>query len=344
MTTILSNCSTGGCGAKMGPAELGELLDALSTPSDENLLVGYDGRDDAAVYRLHHDSAVVSTLDFFPPMVDDPYLFGCIAAANALSDVYAMGAKPIFALNLVCFPEKMDRSILGEILKGGADKLAEAGVSLAGGHSIYDREIKYGLSVTGLAEPGRILRNNGCLAGDRLILTKSIGTGIILAANRVGLADPEHYRVAVESMTRLNKFASETAAEFSPDACTDVTGFGLLVHAAEMAGESVSVELWPEALPGLPGAEEYAAEYLLTAAGQRNRGYMEDRADPTAFSALPGPVQELMLDPQTSGGLLFSVPEADADALLDALRAVEPASTMVGAVVPRGKWPVVFDW
>ncbi len=342
MTDILSQCTSGGCGAKIGPGVLGALLDALPPPADGNLLVGYGARDDAAVYRLGPDTAVVSTLDFFPPMVSDPFLFGRIAAANALSDIYAMGGEPLFALSMVCFPEAMDTAALADILRGGAGVLDEAGIPLAGGHSIHDREIKFGLSVTGRVHPEKALRNNGCRPGDRLILTKALGTGIILAAKRVHLAAEEHYRGAVAGMERLNRDAAAAARPFSPSACTDVTGFGLLVHLGEMAGDGVSIELWPDAVPVLPGARGYAEEYLVTAAGQRNRHFMEGRLDASAFARMPPAVQELLLDPQTSGGLVFSVPEADAAALLEAVRRADPAAAMIGSVVPRKAWPLVF--
>lgn len=342
MADIFSNCTSGGCGSKMGPGELGKLLDSLHTPWSADLLVGYNTRDDAAVYRLGPNSAVVSTLDFFPPVVDDPFLYGRITAANALSDIYAMGGRPLFALNMLCFPEKMDANTPAEILRGGASTLTEAGIPLAGGHSIYDREIKYGLSVTGLVDPGRILRNDGCRVGDRLILTKALGVGIVLAAKRVGFADDADYSRAVSSMERLNKYAAEVAERFAPTACTDVTGFGLLVHVCEMAGSAVTVEIWPDALPVLPGAYGYAGEYLVTAAGQRNRHFMDGKLDAAVFSALPSPLQEVMLDPQTSGGLLFAVPESEAEALLEALREVEPAAAIIGTVAVRREWPVDF--
>lgn len=339
---ILSGCTSGGCGAKIGPDELAGLLAGLHTPSNPDLLVGFDAHDDAAVYRMAPDSAVVSTLDFFSPMVDDPLLFGRIAAANALSDIYAMGAVALFALNLVCFPEGMDKAILAEILRGGAQKLTEAGVALAGGHSIHDREIKYGLAVTGRVDPGRVLRNNGCRPGDRLILTKALGVGIVMAAHRVELAEPEHFREAAASMERLNKYAAEAAAGFSPSACTDVTGFGLLVHLCEMAGKGLGIELDVRALPLLPGAKGYAEEYLLTAAGQRNRRFIEKRLDGSGFSTVPQALQEVMFDPQTSGGLVFAVAEPAADAMLAALRRVEPRAAMIGRVLPRGKSPIIF--
>lgn len=343
MIDILSQCTSGGCGAKIGPGELGAILDALPATADKNLLVGYGARDDAAVYRLSDDTAIVSTLDFFPPMVADPFLFGRIAAANALSDIYAMGGDPLFALSMVCFPEAMDKAALGEILRGGTGILAEAGIPLAGGHSIHDREIKFGLAVTGRVHPEKALRNNGCRPGDRLVLTKPLGTGIILAANRVGLAAEAHYAGAIAVMERLNRDAALAARAFSPSACTDVTGFGLLVHLAEMAGDGTSIELWPGAAPVLPGAREYAEEYLVTAAGQRNRHFMEGRLDAAAFARLPGAVQELLLDPQTSGGLLFAVPENEAEALLEAVRRTDPAAALIGSVVQGKEWPIVFD-
>ncbi|MCC8189114.1 MAG: selenide, water dikinase SelD [Planctomycetes bacterium] len=341
MSGILSACTSGGCGAKICPGELGDLLASLPPGNHPDLLVGYDHRDDAAVYRFG-DAAVVSTVDFFPPMVDDPFHFGAIAAANALSDIYAMGGEPLFALNLVCFPEKMDRAVLRDILHGGARTLAAAGIPLAGGHSIFDREIKYGLAVTGRVDPGRILHNGGCRPDDRLILTKPLGTGIILAAARVGMAEDGDYRQALAVMERLNAAAARTAAAFSPTACTDVTGFGLLVHLQEMAGREVGVEVWPEALPVLPGTRALAAEYLVTAAGQRNRRFMETRVDAASWAAVAMPDQEVLLDPQTSGGLLFSVPAAVAPAFLAAVRQAEPAAAVIGRVLPGPSRPIRF--
>ena len=277
--SLLSNCTSGGCGAKIGPGELSSLLSKIQSPKNERLLVGFDCSDDAAVYALDNNQAIVSTVDFFPPMVDDPYIFGKIAAANALSDIYAMGAIPFLALNLVCFPEKLPKSMLADILKGGAEKIAETGTALGGGHSIYDKEIKYGLAVTGYIRKENIICNNTPQIGHCLILTKPLGVGIIMSADRVGAASPEAVQKAVNSMCRLNRYAAEKMRGYQVSACTDVTGFGLLCHLLEMcsrqagSGDTVSVEIWPEELPLFSEAVAYAEDYLLTAAGQRNRNH-----------------------------------------------------------------------
>ena len=228
-------CTGGGCTAKLGAGVLSRILEKLPRgEKDPNLLVGYDSRDDAAVYRITDDIALVQTVDFFPPMVDDPYTFGQIAAANALSDIYAMGGEVKTALNLVCFPESMDLNILGEILRGGAEKVAEAGGSLAGGHSIADTGVKYGLSVTGLVNPKKMYTNDSGQPGDKLILTKALGVGLLCTANRVGEAAPEHMAGAIASMTTLNKTAAEISRRYSVHAATDVTGFSFLGHLHEM--------------------------------------------------------------------------------------------------------------
>ncbi len=333
-----SACSSGGCGAKIGPGELASCLARLPRLPDPDLLVGFDTSDDAAVYRLSAEAAVVSTVDFFPPMVDDPRLFGRIAAANALSDVYAMGGRPLFALNLVCFPEAMDRKILAEILLGGAEKAAEAGVPLAGGHSIHDSGVKYGLAVTGLVRPDRVLRNTGAAPGDCLVLTKPLGVGLVLSARRAGLAAGGEFAAAAASMERLNRRAAEKLAAFPVSACTDVTGFGLIGHACEMAGEDRTLIFDFDSLPRLPGALEHAAGFLATAAGQRNREYADSMADVSAVSPAG---QELLFDPQTSGGLLIGVPAAEAEALCAAIGRDDPAAAIVGQVAERGERRVV---
>ena len=234
-------CTGGGCTAKLGAGVLSHILEKLPRgEKDPDLLVGYDSRDDAAVYRITDDIALVQTVDFFPPMVDDPYTFGQIAAANALSDVYAMGGEVKTALNLVCFPESMDLNILGEILRGGAEKVAEAGGILAGGHSIADTGVKYGLSVTGLVDPRRLTANDTGKPGDKLILTKALGVGLICTANRVGEAAPGAMDAAVASMTTLNKSAAEISRSYDVHAATDVTGFSFLGHLHEMMGGRLS--------------------------------------------------------------------------------------------------------
>ncbi len=335
--SLLSECTSGGCGAKIGPGELGPLLASLPKNHDPALLVGFDASDDAAVYKVSEGVAIVETVDFFTPMVDDAKAFGAIAAANALSDVYAMGAKPLFALNLVCFPQKMDKAILADILAAGAGKVAEAGAVIAGGHSIYDHEPKYGLAVTGMAHPDKILMNNTCKEGDALILTKALGVGLLMSAARVGLVGGE-VDAALASMQRLNKYAAEKMAGFPVSACTDITGFGLAAHAAEMAGEAHTIYLDAASLPLLPGALFAAGEFLATAAGQRNRNHMAGRVD---VSALSPAMSEVVFDPQTSGGLLISVPAAEADALCAAIRKDDPAAAVIGTVAKRDKVPVV---
>ncbi|NMA70252.1 MAG: selenide, water dikinase SelD [Desulfitobacterium sp.] len=339
MKSFLSTCTTGGCGAKIGPGELSKVLSGLPTFENPHLLVGFDASDDAAVYQINEETAIVSTVDFFTPMVEDPRTFGRIAATNALSDVYAMGGTPLFALNLVCFPEQEDIGILGEMLAGGAEKLQEAGVTLCGGHSIYDREPKYGLAVTGQINPQKIWLNNTPKMGDQLILTKPLGVGIVMAALRGEMAEPMAIEAALASMERLNKYAAEKMHSFPVNACTDITGFGLLTHAREMAGEDVSLVIYPSQLPLLPQAYTYAEGYLLTAAGQRNRNFMEGAVD---FGDIPFALQELMLDPQTSGGLLFSVPREVAQEALNAIREGEPQATIIGEVVSREDLPILL--
>lgn len=338
--SILSSCTSGGCGAKIGPGQLSGLLQNLPVGHSPNLLVGFDSSDDAAVYRLDDTQSLIATVDFFSPMVDNPRTFGRIAAANALSDVWAMGGRPVLALNLICFPEKMDTAILGEILAGGAEKIAEAGAVLGGGHSIYDKEPKYGLAVNGLVQTNRLIRNNTPHPGDRLVLTKPLGIGIVMAAARGGEASAEDTAAAIDAMQRLNRYAAEKMDAFPVSACTDITGFGLLAHAVEMAGDAATLSIAAGTLPLLPGAAAYAAEYLLTAAGNRNRGFLEGKCD---VSGLPFVTQEILFDPQTSGGLLISVPEEHADALLQSIRQDDPAAAIIGRVLPRQAAPTVFE-
>ena len=268
-------CKGGGCTAKLGPDLLSHVLDKLPRgEKDPNLLIGYDSKDDAAVYRVSDEVAVVQTLDFFPPMLDDPYLFGQIAATNALSDIYAMGGTVKTALNIVCFPEQMDLNILGKIMQGGAEKVIEAGGTLAGGHSIMDNDVKYGLSVTGVVHPDHIYGNNQGQPSDVLILTKKLGVGLVCNANRVGLAPEGAMEEAAASMTTLNKKAAEISHHYEIHACTDVTGFGLLGHLSEMINEEISAEIDSISIPVIRGAIHCAEEFLLTAAAQRNRNHV----------------------------------------------------------------------
>jgi len=340
LSSLLDNCTSGGCGAKIGAGELSKLLAGLPAFHDENLIVGYDSSDDAAVYRINDKSSIVTTADFFPPMVNDPIAFGKIAAANALSDIYAMGGKPITALNLVCFPQSMDMGILREILQGGAEKVAEASAVLAGGHSIYDKEPKYGLAVTGIVENDKIIRNDTPAIGHKLILTKPLGTGIIMAALRGEAASTDAVDKAVVTMERLNKYAAEKMKGFCVSACTDITGFGLLAHTLEMASDRVSIKLYPSEIPYIKEAYQYADEYLVTAAGQRNRNHLEGKAD---VRGLPFALQELMFDPQTSGGLLICVSSGQSDDLLTAIQTDDPAARIIGEVVKRKSDMILFQ-
>lgn len=326
-------CKGGGCTAKLGAGVLEHVLQKLPKgPEDPDLLIGYDSKDDAAVYRITDDTAVVQTLDFFPPMVEDPYTFGKIAAANALSDVYAMGGTVRTALNIVCFPEMMDLNILGEIMRGGSEKVMEAGGILAGGHSIADADVKYGLSVTGVVHPDHIYPNNGGRPGDRLILTKKLGVGIVCTANRVQQASGESVEEAVASMTTLNRKASEISHGYEIHACTDVTGFGFLGHLHEMIDGKLSCRIDAGQIPVIQGALEYADEFLLTAAGQKNRNHVEQYVQ---FEDISFAMEEVLFDPQTSGGLLMAVPADQADDLLAELQGAGLPARLVGEIVER---------
>jgi selenide,water dikinase len=337
---LLSNCTSGGCGAKIESGALLQLLSGLPACGDKRLLVGYDACDDAAVWQFDDTRSLIFTVDFFPPMVNDPKTFGRIAAANALSDVWAMGGRPLLALNLVCFPEALDKSILAAILAGGAEKIAEAGAALGGGHSIYDKEPKYGLAVTGIVETAKVLRNNTPAPGHKLILTKPLGAGLVMSALRAGLADEAALAQAIFSMERLNRYAAEAMADFKVSACTDITGFGLVIHALEMAGSTATLVLCPDALPALPRALDYAGEYLLTAAAQRNRNRARGLVD---VDVLPFAVQELLFDPQTSGGLLIAAPHDEADELLSRIQKIgDSNAAIIGSVIPQSEKPVIF--
>lgn len=323
-------CKGGGCTAKLGAGVLSRVLDRLPKfPADPALLIGYDSKDDAAVYKLTEELAVVQTLDFFPPMVDDPYTFGQIAATNALSDVWAMGGEVKTALNIVCFPEKSDLNILGEMMRGGAEKVAEAGGALVGGHSIADADVKYGLSVMGTVHPEHIYANNTPQKGDRLILTKRLGVGILCTANRVGEASREAMQAAIASMTTLNLYAARCCRRYDIHACTDVTGFSFLGHLHEMLDGQHSACINARAVPIFTEALRHADEFLLTAAGQRNRNHTGPFV---RFENVPFAMEEILFDPQTSGGLLVAVGEPEAEALLADLRNAGAPAAIVGRV------------
>jgi len=324
----------------VGPEDLDQVLKGLPIPKDPRVLVGLDTSDDAGVYQLNDEVALVQTVDFFTPIVDDPFTFGQIAVANALSDVYAMGGTPLTGMNLVAFPIKtLSPSILKDILIGGLSKMKEAGVTLVGGHSIEDPEIKYGLAVTGVVHPNKILTNAKAKAGDKLVLTKPLGTGIISTALKARMASEEAIRKSVESMVTLNRTASEQMKKFGTHACTDITGFGFIGHALEMAiASQVGMVIQSKAVPVLPEAMEYAKLGLIPGGAYSNRDFFSCRAD--VHSGVPALLVDLFYDPQTSGGLLISLPSGEAEELVATLKKEKNIdSCIVGEVVkePLGK-------
>jgi len=306
------------------------------------LIVGFERSDDAGVYKLSEDLAIIQTVDFFTPIVDDPYWFGQIAAANAISDVYAMGGKPLTAMNLVCFPIKtMDIEILKDILRGGLDKLKEAETTLVGGHSIEDNEIKYGLSMTGIIHPNKILTNSGAKVGDALVLTKPLGTGIINTAIKGGMANDKVIAKVSESMAALNKNASLAMQEVGVSACTDITGFGLLGHLSEMVrGNGFGMIVYAGKVPYFPEAKEFAGMGMVPGGTYRNKDFFSHwiRFD----STVPQYLQDILFDPQTSGGLLISVPRGKADSLLIQLREKNVhEAVIIGEVVAEPKEKII---
>lgn len=322
----------GGCNAKIGPGNLSKILKKLPKNEDPRLLVGFDSTDDAGVIKISDDLALIQTLDFFPTMVNDPYTFGKIAATNALSDVYAMGGDVLSAMNIVCFPENLSIEVLGEILRGGSEKVAEAGAMLVGGHSIHDSTPKYGLSVTGTAHPDKILENNRSKVGDVLVLTKPLGVGIITTAYRVGKTTESAFNKAIASMTTLNKAASEQIRKRIVHGCTDVTGFGLLGHLVEMMNEDCSAILHVSKIPYIDEAYTCAEELLVTAGGQRNRNYLCDKV---VFEQEDSAIEEILFDPQTSGGLLVSLPKDEAEQLIAEMTAHGIDGQIIGEVIER---------
>lgn len=323
--TELSSCA--GCAAKLQPGLLGSLLAGLPRVTSRDVLVGFETRDDAAVYRLDAKTAVVETVDFFPPVVDDPYAYGQIAAANAMSDVWAMGARALFALNLVAFPKELPTAVLREILAGGAAKAAEAGIPILGGHSVQSPEPKYGLAVTGVVHPKKVLTNAGAKAGDVLLLTKPLGTGIATTALKRKIASRALVKRVTAQMAQLNKAAGEVFAsgKFRVNALTDVTGFGLLGHALELArGAKKTLILDLERIPLLEGIPALAEAGVIPGGTRTNLAHAKPA---TRFpEGLPESIQLVLADAQTNGGLLASVPERDA---LKAMRALEAADVEV---------------
>lgn len=302
------------------------------------MIVGLGTSDDAAVYKVNDEQAIVLTMDFFTPVVDDPYVFGMVAAANSLSDIYAMGGRPAVAMNIVCFPAKLPLNVMKDILKGGADKVMEAGAVLAGGHSVEDEEPKYGLSVMGLVHPNKIFTNTGAQPGDLLILTKPLGTGILNTAIKADVISDEGKKEAIDTMVYLNKDACLAAREVGIKGCTDITGFGLLGHASEMAqGSGVSLEIWAEQVPIIKESIELARMGIIPAGAHKNRSFY---GKAIRFSPdVKEEIGDIMFDPQTSGGLLLAVPADKAAKLMELLAANNktPFQT-VGRVKPPGKY------
>jgi len=294
-------------------------LARLPAVADENVLVGFENADDAGVYKLTGECALVQTVDFFTPIVDDPYLYGAIAAANALSDVYAMGGRPLSALSIVAYPAKGDLDDLEQILKGGHEKMREAGCVVIGGHSVADEEMKFGYAVTGTVHPARVITNAGARAGDALVFTKRIGTGVISTALKRGIAQEAHVQASIESMLELNQRACEAMLALEVHACTDISGYGLIGHAREVAlASGVTLEIEADRVQFLPGAVEYARQGALPGGLKNNREFASCAVE--LARALPAEIENLLYDPQTSGGLLIALPEPDADRLAGAYR------------------------
>ena len=336
--TKLTKCA--GCGAKVGAGVLSQLLEGIRVHRDPNLLVGFDKSDDASVYKLSDELALVQTVDFFPPIADDPYLFGQIAATNALSDVYAMGGEPKLCLNIMAVPETMPREAVHDILRGGYDKVYEAGALITGGHSILDDEPKYGLAVTGFVHPEKMLTNAAARPGDVLVLTKPLGIGVLTSAGKAELLTEETAAHMNRLMTTLNKSARDVMVRHRVHACTDVTGFGLLGHGFEMAqGSDVELHISVGTVDLLPEALEFARMGVLPAGMYRNRTFAEPAVDAGTVETA---VQDLLFDPQTSGGLLMAVAPEDADALLAELAPVVPSAQRIGTVSPYGGGKRIF--
>lgn len=328
----------------MGPGDLEKALCGLDVPRHPDLLVGLDTGDDAGVYRLNDDLAIIQTVDFFTPIVDDPYSFGLIAAANALSDIYAMGGAPLTAMNIICFPLKsMDMSVLQETLRGGLDKIKEAGALLVGGHSVEDEEFKYGLSVTGTVHPDRFLTNRGARVGDRLIITKPVGTGIINTAIKGNLVDQELVKGVISIMSCLNRIAAEEFESFDISACTDVTGFGLLGHACEMIqGDDIGLKIFQDAVPMIPRTMDFARMGIVPAGAHRNHDFRKDYLVGAEY--IDNAFMDILFDPQTSGGLLIAVGEDEAQGLLRRLKekGVKEA-VVIGEFIDEPKGKIVLD-
>ena len=340
--TKLASCA--GCGAKVGAGTLCRLLDGFQTHDDPNLIVGYDRSDDASVYVVGEHLAIVQTTDFFPPIVDDPFLFGQIAAANAISDVYAMGGEPKLALNLMCVADSMDDHMVREILRGGYAKAYEAGVIISGGHTIHGSEPIYGLAVTGFVDPSKVLTNSGAKPGDILILTKKLGVGILTTAGKadIDLIGEDVMRRLERQMSTLNKAARDVMVKYPVHGCTDVTGFSLMGHSYEMAqGSGCTLHIQTGLVPFHPEAMEMAQMGFIPAGAYRNREYAGENVQ--VSGDISRAMQDILYDPQTSGGLLISVPEEDGLRMLEEMRAAVPDAAVVGYVTEKEDADIVLE-
>lgn len=338
--TKLASCA--GCGAKVGAGMLVRLLEDLPVHTDERLIVGYDKSDDASVYVINDETAIVQTLDFFPPIVDDPWLFGQIAACNALSDVYAMGGTPKLAMNIMTVANAMEKEDVHAVLRGGYEKAYEAGVIITGGHTIEDVEPKYGLSVTGFVHPKKVLTNAGAHPGDVLILTKPLGVGILTTASRADLVDEALLAKLYKQMATLNKAAKEIMVKYEIHSCTDVTGFSLMGHSYEMAsGSDATIHLQTDHILYHKEAYEMADMGFVPAGAYRNRDYAEKHV--FWKKETPRPMQDILFDPQTSGGLLMAVAPKDADALYKELTSSMDGVSMVGYVTEEEESALVVE-
>ena len=338
--TKLASCA--GCGAKVGAGTLVHLLEGFRTHSDPRLLVGYDKSDDASVYYLDENTALVQTTDFFPPIVDDPFLYGQIAAANAISDVYAMGGEPKLALNILCLPESMTAEMVQELLRGGYDKAYEAGAIITGGHTIHGAEPIYGLAVSGFVHPKKVLTNSGAKPGDVLILTKPLGVGVLTTAAKAGLVPDNVMQRIYRQMATLNKAARDIMVRYRVHSCTDITGFALLGHSFEMAqGSGCTIHMQSKNVPFHQEAWEFADMGFPPAGSYRNRDYAESGV--TVRGCVSRTMQDLLYDPQTSGGLLMAVDAADAESCLKELQEVIPCAAAVGYVTDRQENWIILE-
>ncbi len=329
--TKLASCA--GCGAKVGAGVLAQLLSDIKVVKDERLLVGFDKSDDASVYKINDDTAIVQTVDFFPPIADDPYIFGQIAAVNAMSDIYAMGGEPKLALNIMAVPKSMDKEHVHEILRGGYDKAYEAGVIITGGHSIFDEEPKYGLAVTGFINPDKVITNSCAKVGDVLFLTKPIGIGILTTGMKAEIVSEESEKLAYSIMTTLNKSARNVMIKYKIHACTDVTGFSLMGHLLEMVqGSEVNAEIHTADIDLIEEAKSLAKMGVLPEGLYRNRSYAESYVDEGNTELY---IQDMLFDPQTAGGLLIAVDEADADRFYEELKTAVPSAQRIGVITPK---------